>query len=305
MKSFVMGLTIFSIVSLYPAQSKAYDNVLVWRVVPGSSGFIQTNTLYRLFNIVNSSYLDYYSRSHGINLAFNVHLTTPNIKFVKAGNPNGPIHYGDKFAIHVDRGGYLYYTHQNYGINLSYSSTPVYEWEMRDNSYLNSLPDNNASIPSSATFSLINTHNSGYVIYGSRTWGPNLTWATTAPQPTATVAQVNLSVRTGPYSIHSTSGRCTGRVVWTFTPVSLTGITGTSTAFSLDRSYDVFETSVGPSEIWCIFNDIAPGLKAGRWKIKAQTPVWGSECEVSLTNGTNVVNFTQYKTGCGTGLQYP
>jgi hypothetical protein len=289
MKPLIFSLFLLSCIHLHAA-----DNVLVWNVVPGSNDVIRTNTFYRLFNQYNRSYLDYWSRNRGIDLAFNQALTTPNIKFVKQGNPNEPVKYGDRVAIFVQRGGYLYYCRRTYGINLCYSSTPVYQWELRDGSYLDGSADNRAAIPNS------------YIIYGNRTWGPNLKWATTAPpSTTSTKAQVNLSVRTGPYTIHSTTGRCTGRVIWSFTPISLTGSQGTSTFFSIDKFYEVTETTVGPNEIWCIFNDLAIGLKAGRWKIRAQTPVWATECEVSLNNGVNNLKYTQYKNGCTTGIQFP
>jgi hypothetical protein len=302
----IMKPLFISILFLACIQLNAADNVLVWNVVPQSSEPIMENRLYRLFNQYNHSYLDYYPRSRGINLAFNHALATANIKFVRQLFSPIPIKYGERVAIYVERGGYLYYHYQTWGINLSYSTTPVFQWELRDASYLNGGTPNHATISSRSTFALINTSNNGYLIYGSRTWGPNLKWATTVPPPTnpSTQAQVNLSVRTGPYAIPSTSGRCTGRVIWTFTPISLTGASGRTTAFTIDKFYEVNETTLG-RETWCIFNDLAIGLKAGRWRIRAQTPVWATECEATLSNGVNNAKYTQYKNGCTNGLQYP
>jgi hypothetical protein len=304
MKSLIISLMLLGSIELH-----AVDNVLVWNVVPQTSSPIRTNTLYRLFNQYNRSYLDYWSRSRGIDLAFNRALATPNIKFQKQGNPNEPVKYGDRIAIHVARGGYLYYCVRIWGINLCYSSTPVYQWELRDASYLGAGAHNREVIPGRATFSLFNASSSitSYLIYGSRPVGPNLKWATTVPPPVnpSTQAQVNLSFRTGPYAIPSTSGRCTSRITWSFTPLGLTGASGRTTAFTIDKFYEVTETTVGPGEIWCIFGDLAIGLKAGRWKIRAQTPVWATECEVTLNNGVNNVKYTQYKNGCTTGIQFP
>ncbi|MEO6456245.1 MAG: hypothetical protein ABIN97_19365 [Ginsengibacter sp.] len=305
MKTFLLSFIIFCNIYIIPVKLHAQDRVVVWSVNPNFEDFITTNKFYRLSNIINNSYLDYYTRSRGINLAFNHALAVPNIKFSKPGNPNEPIKYGDRVAIHVERGGYLYYSRRTWGINLRYSSSPVYEWEIRDNSYLtNPSNPNHANIPGRSLFSLINRCNNGYLIYGSRTWGPNLTWATTVP-PATPPAQANLFLRFGPFPFSSTSGKCTGRIVWTFTPIQLTGTTGRSTEFVIDKFYEAFETNVGPREWWCFYQDIAPGLKAGKWKIKAQTPLWGTECQVVLSAGNNRINFTQNKVGCSPGLQYP
>jgi hypothetical protein len=293
------------ILQLFSNDTYAYDRVLVWKVVPGTSAYISTNTPYKLFCETNGSYLDYYSRSRGIDLAFNYRLNYRNIKFVKAGNGTGPIRYGDRVAIYVERGGYLYYCRRTYGINLAYSSTPVYQWEIRNNSYLNSGNQSHEMVPGSATIALYNSYNRGYLIYGVRQWGPNLKWATTAPPPTTTTAQITGNVRNGPFPVSSTSGRCTGPVSWTFTPVRLTGSAGRDDQFVISKRYEGFETNAGPSEWWCTFTENFIIIKSGTWKVRVQTPLWFTECEVTFNNGINSINFTMNKPGCRTGLQYP
>ncbi len=302
---FFLSLAILFGINLLPVTSKATDNVLVWEIIPGVLPQVTTNTFYKLFCKTNRSYLDYYSRNRGINLAFNQNLNYRNIKFVRSGNSTGPIKYGEKIAIHVNRGGYLYYCRRTYGINLCYSSTPVFQWEIRDNSYLTSPGNPNRNpVPGSATVALFNTYNGSYMIYGDRTWGPNLKWATTTPS-TPVTGQINGFVRTGPYPISSTSGRCTSPITWSFTPVQLTGTSGSALHFVITKNYEALETNTGPAEWWCIFSDIFGGLKAGTWKIKVQTPLWFTECQVVIGNGNNRFNFTANKQGCGSGITFP
>jgi hypothetical protein len=300
MKSLIITLILLGSIHL-----NAQDNVLVWNVVPQTSETIKEDRPYRLFNQYNHSYLDYYSRNRGINLAFNQALATANIKFVRLLFSAVPIKYGERVAIHVERGGYLYNCQRAYGINLCYSPTPVFQWELRDASYLNGETHNHAFIPSGATFALIKTNNNGYLIYGSRTWGPNLNWATTAPPPVnpSAQAQVNLSLRTS-IPIPSTSGKCSNGVIWTFTPISLTGASGRTTAFTIDKFYEANEITEA-SETWCIINERAIGLKAGRWRIRAQTSGWSTECVVTLQSGINDVKYTESRGGCANCTQYP
>jgi hypothetical protein len=302
---YIFSLAILLGINLLTVNVKAADNVMVWEISPTSPVLVTSNTFYRLFCETNRSYLDYYSRRRGINLAFNRNLNTQNIKFVRSGNSTGPVKYGEKIAIYVNRGGYLYYCSRTYGINLCYSTTPVYQWEIRDNSYLsNPVNPNRGSIPGIATVAIFNTHNSGYLIYGERRWGPNLKWATTQP-PSTTMAQVRLSFRTGPYPFDSTSTRCGNTISWRFVPLHMTGTQGNDQPFTITRNYETTETNFGPNEWWCVFSDLFSGLKAGTWKIIVDTPLWSTQCEIAVNNGNNIINFTANKQGCRTGLSFP
>lgn len=282
--------------------SKAADEVVVWKTTLGNGNFVTPNTLFRLYCITNQSYLDYYRRNRGINLAFNQGLSVSNIKFVRSGTATEAIKYGEKIAIYVAGGGYLYYTRRTYGINLSYSSRPVYEWELRNASYLQTGAPNTEAIRARDLFSLYNAHNQGYMVYGERTWGPNLTWATTG-SPNAT-AEAEVSFRTGPYPFSPTSSGCTGSLTWSFTPVALTGSSGKDAPFTENRSYQTTATGTG-NEWWCVFSGKLSGIKAGEWKIKVQSPVWVTECQIRLVNGANLINFTERRQGCGTGTRFP
>jgi hypothetical protein len=121
------------------------------------------------------------------------------------------------------------------------------------------------------------------------------------------VASVALSFRVGPFPFPVPPQPCTGRVVWTFTPQTLTGSSGKTTQFVVDRNYSVRPQPTSPTEIYCIYNDNfdATGLRLGTWQIQAQSLVWSTTCVVTLHGGTNFANFTERKSGCKQDATYP
>ena len=301
-------LLIFVSLSFHLFPSNLEAQVFTWELTPYSSPYLDSRISYRLYNETNGSYLDYYSRNTGINLAFNGSLTTANIKIVRPGNQTTQILYGDLVAIHVEHGGYLCYQHRVFGINLIYSTDPQYEWEIRDESYGNSGTPNRNPVETGGHFGIYSTYNNSYLVYGERTYGPNLDWYTIhvpqAPQVTSS-AQVNLTYRVGPFPHMSTSGKCSSSILWSFTPVSLTGVDGRADAFNVNNFYNGTENNIGPKEWWCNFNETATNLKSGVWKISVVTPFWRTSCTVTLNSGPNTVNFTQYVSACGLGLNFP
>jgi hypothetical protein len=121
------------------------------------------------------------------------------------------------------------------------------------------------------------------------------------------LASVALSIRVGPFPGPETTQPCTGRMVWTFTPQTLTGASGKTMQFKVDRSFSVQPRRTSPTEFYCFYEDNlgATGLRLGTWQIQARSPVWGTTCMVTLHGGANLAHFTQRKGGCKQDATYP
>jgi hypothetical protein len=105
--------------------------------------------------------LRYATRDYGINLNW---TDWRNSRWEVHGQglaANAPITNTTDVAIWVPGGGWLRWGSQNYGIDLVWSSTPVYEWKL---------------ISGAGGQALFNSSRNDYVVYGSRPWGVNLIW---------------------------------------------------------------------------------------------------------------------------------
>lgn len=121
---FVLFIGLFSVSALAQAD---------WKIV-GEDENIKSGKPYYLQVAVNKWFLTYKKRDDkGINLGWGK-TEKPEFKFEKEGG--GEIRNGDKIAIFVanqtgpDK--YLKYKSRDHGINLVWSNTPLYEWELRD-----------------------------------------------------------------------------------------------------------------------------------------------------------------------------
>lgn len=117
---------------------------------------------------------------------------------------------------------------------------------------------------------------------------------------TPSVAAVQLSVK---WNTGFPNISCTGRIVWNFSPVSLTGTSGQASPFTVDHNYS--STSDGSGV--CIFSDMVGNMRIGTWNISAASPGgWATSCQVTLAGGNNMVKFAINRAGCTTGLSpYP
>ncbi|MDI1460754.1 hypothetical protein QEZ54_07240 [Catellatospora sp. KI3] len=125
--------------------------------------------------------LRYSVRDYGINLGW---TDWPNSRwevYAEGLAPDAPITSTTKVALRVaDSPGYIRWGAQNYGIDLVWSSTPVYEWNL-------------ISTPSGQA--LFNTNRRDYMVYGGRFWGVNLIWLSdmvASPSPTQGVKTYTL-----------------------------------------------------------------------------------------------------------------
>ena len=77
--------------------------------------------------------------------------------------------YDETFALYVSGGGYVKYESREYGINLVWSKTPVYEWKfIKDNS--------SADVQLNTSVALFNLTANDYILYEEREYGINLKW---------------------------------------------------------------------------------------------------------------------------------
>ncbi len=174
----------------------------------------------------------------------------------------------------------------------------MYEWEIRGG-------PTGAPVRWGDTIGLWNAQTGKYVVYGSRANGINLVWSGSAPPSGTTTATVAPNLRIGPFPGLSPQG-CSGTVSWRFDPINLTGSVGRSTPLSFDTKYAAHETPFTADKWYCVVRGASmPNMRVGRWHMLARTPVWSATCDVDLHTGMNLINFTQNRAKCKTGLEWP
>jgi hypothetical protein len=129
-----------------------------------------------MMNLTAQQVIKYGERTDGINLVWdrwdrNVGLA--NVKFEQDPDTAGPIYEGRATAVHVLNGGYLRYGERARGINLVWSQSPVYEWQIMHNV----PPEPRDTVQLLVRIGLYNTKAQDYVIYCRRPYGINLRWA--------------------------------------------------------------------------------------------------------------------------------
>lgn len=126
------------------------------------------NTSYSFKNLVNNSYVKYGSRTFGINLVWG--SSSAQWTFMPRAPPNTrdhrrrPMVQNEPVAIYNSvKRAYLVYGSQTWGVNLTWSRNPVYEWRVETDAR-------------TGRASLYNTDARDYVVYGERSFGINLRW---------------------------------------------------------------------------------------------------------------------------------
>jgi hypothetical protein len=137
---------------------------------------------YEIMNGKTRRVLEYGVRKYGINLVWGGDWPKKYSTFriiplgeVKSPGEDYTLRYGQKVAIHVKGGGYLQHGRRSHGIDLKWSATPVYEWELRGGAAGESLRwwiTNEVA--------LFNVTTGRYLRYGERTYGINLVWSSDA-----------------------------------------------------------------------------------------------------------------------------
>ena len=282
--------------------ASAQSNLFQWKVIDPYMLDIKTNNKYGISNNVAKSFLAYYHRNTGISLAFAHNQTADNITFETEGKKNQSLKYEETFAIHVKGGGYLHYSEREFGINLSYSTNPIYQWKFRNMSL---GPQQSKIVSSHDSLVLFNTKNSGYLIYDKRDFGPQLNWSSIhsigiIPDQSPYYAMARITIRSGPFKIPSEAGKCAGFLNFKFVPIKLTGVNGTEQSYSFGNYYETTQVNTKALEWWCFISESVPKLRPGRWKIIISSSTWSTDCDVDLKNGNNYLTFEQNKSGCTT-----
>lgn len=285
--------------NVVPAQSNESDIENNWVIGESSGQPIANGSYTKLVNQTNDRCLDYYERGYGINLGWrDCDSIDPNIRFVRESVTAGrsPLMYGERLAMRVTGHGYIRYGRRDFGINLVWSDTPVYEWEIRGGK----IGD---PVQTGASVALYNRLASDTVIYCVRTFGINLRWTNDCARAheSSNVANAAMTLRLGPLS--SSTDYCTGRVIWQLTPIDLTGSAGISTVQTIDRDFNVW--AMGLNERYCYVHYTHGNLKLGTWELSVSTPEWSTSCQIVLHTGNNLANFTLRRQGCVNGFGYP
>jgi len=224
-----------------------------------------------LWNKYVERYLQYGSRDYGINLVWAARGPRPveAVRLIRANGTLDPIAYGEPLALYVEGGKFLKYADREYGINLVWSDTPVFEWKIDGGTparLVNSKRD----------IGLVNTRIGQHVVYCEREYGINLRWAkdcTRAPKPRP-IASHNVHVRLR----LSESGDCTssGRVKFTLSPVRISARVGVDDEHSGEVSWN------NPGKSGCMPTFISR-LAPGSWRITATNlSDWTTKCLIDL-----------------------
>ena len=83
--------------------------------------------------------------------------------------PQTSLRYHETFALYMPGHGYIQYANREYGINLTWSNTPVYEWKFVNGS-------SSGPIAANSVLGLYNLTANDFVIYAEREYGINLRW---------------------------------------------------------------------------------------------------------------------------------
>ncbi|MBI3823471.1 MAG: hypothetical protein HY289_12450 [Planctomycetes bacterium] len=152
-----------------PAKSaKAAATPTDWKIL-GKDAEVKAGSLYTLSNNTDHESVRYGKRTWGINMVWDKSTTLNNIRLDVKSGATGVIKYGDKVAIHVEKGGYLKYQRRDVGINLVWSTPPVYEWVILGGK-------KGQPVRTGALLSLFNEPENDFIIYAERPAGINIRW---------------------------------------------------------------------------------------------------------------------------------
>ena len=243
-----------------------------------------------LYNKHVERYVQYGSREYGINLVWAPRGPSPvrAVRLMRAKGTLDPITYGEPLALYVEGGKYLRYAEREYGINLVWSDTPVFEWKIEGG-----VPAR--LVNSRRPVGLVNTNIGQHVVYCEREYGINLRWAkdckrTPKPKPIAT-HNVNLRLRLSEADCASS-----GRVKFTLSPVRISARVGIDDEHSGEVSWN------NPGRYNCMPTYISR-LAPGSWRITATNLVaWSTQCLIDLPVSeyvkTPLVEFNYRQGGC-------
>ena len=257
--------------------------------------------IYLLNNHIEK-YVQYGRREYGIDIVWAGPVPKPvkGVRLIRATGTLDPVSYGEPMALYVEGGKYLKYAEREYGINLVWSDTPVFEWKLDGG--VAGRPVN-----SRRQVGLVNTKIGEHVVYCEREYGINLKWAKDckrAPKPKVVAAHaVHMRIM---LSGSGSSGECasSGRVRYTMKPMSITAHVSSD-----DRNRPGLESEKTDEVSWnkAASEGCAPTrityLAPGSWRINATNLIdWNTNCLVDLPvlerMRTTTVDFVLKRGGC-------
>jgi hypothetical protein len=144
-----------------------------YKVVLSKGSELASGASFDLQNVVSGSSLTYKRQGSfgGINLGWDTKHGDYVSVVREAGA--GSVKYGEPVALRVRRGGdgnYLRYSKRDYGINLNWSSTPVYEWRVKGG-------QDGQPVKAGDVIALVSTVEKDSVVYCYRKNGAWLKWS--------------------------------------------------------------------------------------------------------------------------------
>lgn len=144
-----------------------------WQLLAIEPGILQTNIYYALKNLITQKSIEYGYVKRGIQLVWGQESFQYVIAFEMPDAPErSNLRFGDKIAIHMKDRGYIITKSRGYGINLTWSKTPVYHW------IIGPMEKGNRVLSAGDKFSLINTAHSEELVHFPRSNGVSLRWRT-------------------------------------------------------------------------------------------------------------------------------
>ena len=154
-----------------------------WRFA-GPNPSVLNGQLVHLYNAYSGKAMLYHERTNGINLGWADGIPSrPTVRVENEEDTDkGPVYIQvmEPVALYFEGGGYLKHDSRDHGIDLRWSETPVYEWEIRGMK-TSQLPDR--SVRTGERHGLYNRSIRDYVMYCPRPEGINLRWLKDCRRP--------------------------------------------------------------------------------------------------------------------------
>jgi hypothetical protein len=172
---FTSMVVAFLIVVASPWPVSASSRQETWEILNARIDELYPDGSFGLKNTSAGKMLVFQRRTKGIDLAWR----TPDnfsgaINFVRRSKSESAIKYGEPIAIHVYRGGYLRYRQGQYGIDLGWSRTPVYEWQFTGGRP--GKPVRTWIGPRNIRQGLYNKTRKAWLVYAAHNHGVGLNW---------------------------------------------------------------------------------------------------------------------------------
>jgi hypothetical protein len=146
----------------------AMTTIAQWSFTGSGAEFVPSARV-TLRNTKENKSLRFGERENGIELVWDNAATLGNVRVERQSGGASAIAYATPVALRFDTGGYLRYANRSTGINLDWSATPRFEWEITGGP-----PGTPVRLNRPAA--LLNSTHGDHLIYDERPEGINLRW---------------------------------------------------------------------------------------------------------------------------------